>query len=134
MQRRPFRLRLDQHFDFQVGVDCGTPLFRKVRHSFPGMPPTSFMTIVVAPLVIVPAAAVVPAPLMTAPVTTACITNEEIIRLVRYCMMAATQKFEYKKRVLRRIILRNEWHEMSLQEKNDWPSLNDDGIINLEME
>jgi len=33
------------------------PLFRKVKHSFPAIPPTSFMTIVLAPLVTVPATA-----------------------------------------------------------------------------
>jgi hypothetical protein len=83
--------------DVWEGRDCDIPLFLNVRHSFPAMPPTSFMTIVVAPFTIVPVVAVVAALLVTAPVTTACIANEEKIRLVRYCMMAAIQKFENRK-------------------------------------
>lgn len=40
------------------------PLLRNVRHSLPGMPPTSFITKVEAPRVIAPAVAPVAAPVI----------------------------------------------------------------------
>lgn len=72
MLRLPFRLGLKLEIDGENGEGEGDlPLLRKVRHSFPAIPPTSFITIVDAPLVTVPATAAVPAVAPAAPVTAA---------------------------------------------------------------